>query len=154
MIAEILTTALCAYLWGKGGDKNGKIRDIPVPIILALFIAIATKTWWMFFAVSAGLQAIRFGYGNYDPEHDDKPSHLASLLKDRQGKYIRATWGFIVSVCAGLFPFAFGFISIWDYKIYIILNLIINFCVSHFNMKRLPTDILVAVGISSLIFLV
>ena len=152
MIAlKILVMALCSYLWWLGGNKNGKIRDISIPIIIALFTAIYLKVWWMFFAVSAGLQAIRFGYGNYDPEHDDKPSFLASILKDRQGKYIRALWGFIVSVLAGGMVFGFGFTTIWLYKSYVLLNIIINFSVCHFNLKRLPTDILVGAGVSSLI---
>lgn len=153
MIIPLLAMVIICFLWWKGGDKDGSIRDIPVPIILALYFAFTYKLWWLFITVGGTAQMIRLGYGNYDPEHDDKPSLLASWLKDRQGKYIRMVWGFIVSLMIGSSLYIVGHIGLGYYLFYIFYNVLINFLVCHLKFSRLATDILVGVGISSIVFL-
>lgn len=154
LLIKLLILALCAWLWQKGGQKEGRIRDIPTPIILAAFFAIYLKTWWLFLACGAGLQLIRTGYGNYSPEDDDKPCLLARILKDRKGWYIRATWGLIVAVGAGLGLYLGHFIGIWAYLGYIGLNVLINYSISRLKLAVLPTDILIALGVASIIFFI
>lgn len=44
-------------------------------------------------ATIASLNIIRIGYGNYDPEHDNKPSFLARITHDRGSWCIRAIAG-------------------------------------------------------------
>jgi hypothetical protein len=149
MIIKLFIIFLCAYLWQKGGKKNGSIRDIPVPIILAAFMAF--RFWSLWFILMGGpLQMIRLGYGSYDPEHDDKPSWLASITHDRSGEYIRALWGFICSAEIGIWLMPGGYLGVWQYLCYIVLNTAINYCVSKFKLPKFWTDILVGSGISSL----
>lgn len=151
---KLLIIALCCWLWYKGGDKDGKIRDIPIPIILAVFTALYLKTWWLALSVSATAQIIRLGYGAYDPVSDPEPSFLGSIIKDRQGKYIRMVWGILVSVLIGSSLFFGGFLTPLNYGLYVLINAGINFSVCHFNMKRFWTDNLVGIGVTSIILLV
>ena len=148
---KLIIIALSCWLWYKGGDKNGKIRDIPVPIILAVFTAFYLKTWWLFLSVGATAQIIRLGYGVYDPISDPEPCFLAMLTGDRQGKYVRAIWGFLVSLLIGASLFFGGFLSGIYYIGYVLINTLINFCVCHFRLTRFPTDVLVGAGVLSII---
>ena len=134
MWIEILITLAIIACWMLGGQIYGRIRDVPVPLLLAFCLAFRT-TWWMFFAVAGFAQIIRLGYGRYDPENDPKPSLLASLTHDRKGYVIRAIWGFIVSTFIGGSLFFFGFLVLWKYILYIILNSFIGFSVSKFNFN-------------------
>jgi hypothetical protein len=140
--------------WVLGGQTKGRYRDIPAPILLGLGIWWATKSWLVGLASVITYQIIRLGYGNYDPENDPKPSFLARLTHDRQGWYIRALWGLIVSVvgCGALY--ALKFLPLPHYITYIVGNTLINYSVSRFRVPVILCDILVAGGIGSVIFLV
>ena len=152
-LIKVFTMLLIAYLWYEGGGKRAWMRDILVPIILALFLAVYLKTWWVFLSVGATAQMIRLGYGAFDPEHDDKPSLLASLTKDRSGEVIRAIWGLLVSVWIGSSLFFGGFLSGGGYLSFMLINVFINYCVCKFKLSVVPTDILVGLGVSCIILL-
>ena len=147
--------SVCAFLWYLGGEKLAWLRDVLVPIILGISLPLLTVNNWLtrllhFALITGGFQIVRFGYGAYDPEHDSKPSFLASLIHDRGGWWIRAIWGLIVALVAGFFPYYLHYIPLWGYVAYICLNAIIGYCVSKFKLSVLPCDLLVGTGIASL----
>lgn len=155
---KIAAFMLCIVLWILGGQIKGRIRDVPVPIIIALVCAIALNTWWLFLVVGACMQIIRCGYGNYDPD-DDKLSHLAQLLaffglKDTDGWWIRLAWGLLVGIVGGLGLFLCYFIGIIDYIVYIAIVSVASFLVSRWRFPVLLTDTLVGASVASLMFLI
>ena len=146
-------------LWYLGGQGRRALRLLPLPLILGLSVAWFAKTpllakLGLFALVAAGAQAIRIGYGNYDPEHDTEPSYLARVTHDRQGFIIRTIWGFIVSLAISAPLAAFGVISLPLAALYIMSNCLVNFSVSKFRFNVLLTDILVSAGVMSIIFYV
>lgn len=150
---KLITIISCIVLWVLGGQIKGRIRDVPVPLILALYFAVTLKTWWLFFVLGVTYQIIRLGYGNYDPVFDDKPSHLASVTHDRDGWWIRAIWGLLVSGI-GAFPLVFwGHIVLWKYILYVTVNVLANFSVSRFRLGVFLTDILVSLALVSIVLL-
>lgn len=98
--------AVIAVLWRLGGWNKAKwsgYRDMLVPVILFAHYAFACA-WWVGLIVAGLAQTIRIGYGAYDPVHDNKPSFLAKITKDREGSLIRAIYGFITAFCIGVAP--------------------------------------------------
>jgi len=159
MITQASAFILIVAFWivGGQGEKwgvSGRFRDVPVPILIGIGCAITLKVWWIFLALSATYQIIRLGYGNYDPENDDKPSHLASLLHDRDGWWIRAVWGLLVASIGASALLMWHYIGVWVYVGYILLNIVVNFCVSRFRLGVFLTDTLVSLAIGCIVFLV
>jgi hypothetical protein len=80
------------------------------------------------------MNIIRIGYGNYDPEHDNKPSFLARITHDMNGWWIRAIAGALY-VLVGYLPYAFysgkwGFYLVWA-----VVSAGTGYCVSRFRLK-------------------
>jgi hypothetical protein len=150
---KILAIVAIIALWVAGGQWRGRIRDIPVPIILGVVLGFLVRNWMVFVAICAAYQTIRIGYGAYDPEHDDKPSFLASITHDRQGYIVRAIWGLLVATI-GAAPLLFVHYPVWKYGIYVGANILINFSVCKFRLPVYATDILVSAGVGSVVFLV
>lgn len=151
-MVNLIGFVLIIACWVIGGQKSGRIRDVPVPIIIGLCLAISFKIWWLFFALVATYQMIRLGYGNYSPEDDPEPSFLASITHDRGGWWIRAIWGALVASVGGL-PLILGhFIGVWVYLGYIILVTVVCYLVSKLRLPVLITDILVAASVGSIVF--
>jgi hypothetical protein len=141
------------YCWVKGGGKQAWVRDILVPVVLGLYLALKFKAWWLFPACGATFQAIRIGYGAYSPEDDPKPSFFASITHDRSGEYIRAIWGLMVAGIGAL-PLLLGsFLGIWVYIGYVVLSIGVNYSVSKFKLPVTLTDILVGGAVGILIVL-
>jgi len=67
MIIKIATIAICAGLWLWGGLSFKQARVSILPFILGVVCAWLSQTWWIFFAVFAGLQTARLGYGEDSP---------------------------------------------------------------------------------------
>lgn len=104
MIKAIILISL-AVLWRLGGWDKMKwsgYRDVLIPIIIGCYIGF-NYGCLVGLATIAAFQIIRLGYGAYDPEHDDKPSFLASITKDRDGWINRAIAGALY-VLVGLMP--------------------------------------------------
>lgn len=132
-MSEILFIVLIAGLWRAGGDAKGwsGCRDIFVPVLLMVYYAFVCH--WAVGILTGGLaNTIRIGYGAYDPEHDDKPSWLAKVTKDREGWKIRGIYGAITSFAIGLAPtvyyawFMYGVFSpetLWRFLGYIVFNI-------------------------------
>jgi hypothetical protein len=104
----------------------------------------------MFFASGGPANIIRLGYGNYDPEHDDKPSWLASITHDREGCWIRLIYGLITAFLIGIGPaiytghyFRFGF--------YVLGNGILEFILNKRKAGDTMTELLNGAGRASVI---
>ena len=138
--------------WYLGGQWRGKIRDIPVPILLGIGIWLATKSWFVGL-VSIGLwQIIRLGYGNY--EKSEKNSFLGNLTKDKQGAVVRALYGLIVAlVGSGALLWA-KYLPLPKAIVYVGGNTLIGYSVSRFRLPVLITDILMSIGFGSILFLI
>jgi hypothetical protein len=137
-------------LWILGGQIRGRIRDIGFPIVISTSIWFVTRSWLLGLLVAATAQSIRLGYGNWDPEHDDKPSFLARLIHDRKGNVIRMAYGFICSALIGL-PLVLA--GQWImYIIYVVLNTGIGSLSTKLQVYAMDT--LVSAGLGSIIFLV
>ncbi len=150
---NLIIITLIAILWYRGGQKGGKMfRRIAIPALLALYCACALKTWWLFLTIGAGLQTTGIGYGNY--EEGEKNSFLGIITRDRQGSLVRAIWGLLVASCASLGLLLGGYINLWAYLGYIILNSITGFCVSKFQLPVLLCDLLVGGVIASLVLFI
>ena len=54
--------------WIIGGQKEGKIRDVPVPILAGIGIWLKTKNIWVAIITCLCYNIIRLGYGNYEGE--------------------------------------------------------------------------------------
>ena len=103
MIYKIPLIIIISILWRLGGtNRKAWCRDVIIPIILGVYIGIIYHWLVGFFTIGA-FQIIRMGYGAYDPEHDDKPSWLASLTHDREGWINRGAVGLLYGV-SGLIP--------------------------------------------------
>lgn len=92
---------LCGLFWRLGGwDKAGwsGYRDVLIPLVIGIYASIKTENYILGILLCGSFNIIRIGYGAYDPEHDDKPSWLAKITKDRKGAIIRG----IVGVMYGL----------------------------------------------------
>ena len=151
----LIIITLIAILHYLGGRHNGKMfRRIAIPALLALYCACALKTWWLFFAVGAGLQSLGIGYGNYSPEDDDKPSFLGNITRDRQGCWVRAIWGLLVASMTSLGLLLGGFISLWVYLGYIVLNSITGFLISKLQLPVLLCDLLVGASLASIVLFI
>ena len=109
-ILSFLLIPVIAVLWRVGGSGREEIkwarawyRDVLIPVIIFLYYTLTANVIIGFLAGGA-TNSIRMGYGAYDPEHDDKPSWLASITKDREGWKIRGIYAGITSFAIGLFP--------------------------------------------------
>lgn len=157
---KLFLLLLVAGLWVRGGKKGGgAVRDVGVPILLGLGVALLIKDNILNrllygILTCAGFQAIRLGYGNYSPEDDDRPSFLASIIHDRQGSLVRAIWGLLVASCASLGLLLGGYISLWSYLAYIIGNSLVGFLVSRLRLPVLLADLLIGASIASIIMFI
>lgn len=144
-------------LWVWGGQKKGRIRDIGCPVVLGIALIFKLQGDWMHKVIIgivtiAFAQIIRLGYGSYDPENDDKPSFLASIIKDRQGAIIRLAWGLLVGIFTPIALVYTHSIIIPAYTAYIVCNVATNYSISKFRFPVLWADICVAVAFGSLMF--
>lgn len=162
MIIKLISYLICLPLWFLGGWDKAKwsgYRDVLIPIIIGASLGwFIPGVWWVklligFFSIGT-YQIIRLGYGNYEPENDPKPSFLAKITHDRNGWWIRSIWGFLVGIVGPLAVIIHKDIAIWIYLCYILGNSLIGFSVSRFKLPVLVTDLIVAAGIASIIFLI
>lgn len=149
---KLLILVTIAALWRLGGKYRGRIRDIPIPLIIALYGAIV-YAWWLFPMLWATYQIIRLGYGNYDPEYDSEPSLLARITHDRDGWWLRGIYGLLVGA-VGALPLMIYTKQIHSYGAYILINSFVNFFVSRLGLKDLPAELLVGTGVGSIVFLI
>mgnify|MGYP001597037255 CR=1 FL=1 len=106
MLINIFIILICGFLWRAGGSAKfgwAGYRDVLIPLFLGLAIWWITKNPIVGILCSGSFNIIRIGYGAYDPEHDDKPSLLANITKDRDGSLIRFIVGFLY-ISIGLLP--------------------------------------------------
>jgi hypothetical protein len=156
---EFLFLPLIICLWYLGGQGKKPLRVVAVPILMGLLVAFLLPLdllhkFIAFMLTAGGLQGIRIGYGNYDPENDPKPSFLARLLKDRGGWWLRAVWGLLVAFL-GLSGLVLGrYVSPKSYFYYIPVNVIVNFFVSRLHFPVFLADSCVAIAVWSMILIV
>jgi len=132
-----------AKLWEMGGQHNGKwYRTVWIPIILAVFFSI-TKQWWLFPVMCLVTQSVRIGYGNYEEGEDN--CWIADLIKDHNGWYVRAIWGFLVAVAIS-YPF-----GIWWWGVLIYTS--VNYLVSRLRITLPWSDWLVGAFLGGIVFI-
>lgn len=154
---QIIIIGIIVALWVWGGQRKGRIRDIGCPIMLGIGVIPSLpagdygKTFVASIATIALANIIRLGYGNYDPENDNKPSFLASIIKDRQGAIIRLAWGLLVGIITPLALFFMHFMTLPAYIAYIVTNITVNYSISKFRFPILLADICVVGAFSSLL---
>ncbi len=159
---KLILLIIISILWRLGGWDKSKwsgYRDILVPIILGVYIGIEYHWLVGFFTIGA-FQIIRLGYGAYDPEHDDKPSLLASITHDREGWINRGLVGLIYSM-VGLIPLCIYWYShdlITSHFIiklckYSTINLFIGGVLSKLKTRDVIIEPAIGAGIGLLIFL-
>lgn len=163
MLIKIILIVLCGVLWRLGGwgKENGNPvpwkgwRVVLIPIILGLSTVWFIKGLWYMrvivgLATIASMNIIRIGYGNYDPEHDNKPSFLAKITHDKGGWWIRAITGALY-VMIGCLPYTF-YSQRWGiYFIFIIISSLIGYCVSRFKLKDIIADPFIGVSLASIL---
>jgi len=145
-IINIFTIIFISIFWVVGGFKHRFLRIIFVPLFLGFSIALKGHPW-LGLAVLFLAQSVRIGYGNY--EKNEKNSLIGELTKDSQGAIVRLIWGVIVSLCLSI---ALIHKPIFI-PIYVTCNAAIGYCVSKFRLAVIPTDILVALGLSSILLI-
>lgn len=151
---QLAFITLCAVLWRLGGWDKAKwsgYRDVLIPVALGLWYAL-TLRWWMFFAVGGPANIIRMGYGSYDPEHDDKPSWLASITHDREGCWIRAIYGALTSIMIGLAPAIYTG-HYWKFGFYVLGNAALEFILNKIKAGDTMTELSNGAGRASIILL-
>jgi len=166
MVIKIILIILCAVLWRLGGWGKESGNPIPwkgwrvvlIPIILGLGIGWFTKDFWYMrlfigLATIASMNIIRIGYGNYDPEHDNKPSFLARITHDRGGWWIRAIAG-VLYVLVGYLPYVlysgkWGFYLLWT-----VVSAGTGFCVSRFRLTVKIADPVIGSTVAGILLVV
>ena len=158
---QIILIALGAFLWRLGGWSRAKwsgFRDVLVPILFGIYHIFAS-TWWVGLLTCGASNSIRIGYGAYDPEHDDKPSWLAKITKDRQGWKIRGIYGAITSFAIGLFPaiywvcFEHELIILLWFVLYVIFNTALEVAINKLKLGDTMTELLNGAGRGLVLFL-
>lgn len=166
MLIKIILIILCGVLWRLGGwgKESGNLlpwkgwRVVLIPVILGSAIGLFIEDYWYVRVITglasiASLNIIRMGYGNYDPEHDPKPSFLAKITKDRNGWWIRAIAGALY-VLVGYLPYAF-YSGKWRfYIVWAIVSAVTGFCVSRFKLKAKEADFSIGSTVASILFAV
>lgn len=152
---QFLIVILCAALWRLGGWDKARwsgYRDVLIPVIIGVFYAM-TMHWWLFLLVGGATNSIRMGYGAYDPEHDDKPSWLGSVTKDREGTLIRVIYGCVTSFAIGLFPaIVTGNYSF--FALYIFLNMMTEYILDKNNANVWITEPVIGAVKASVVWLI
>ncbi len=166
MLIKLILIILCGVLWYLGGWGKESGNPLPwkgwrvvlIPIILGAAIGLFIKDHWYVrllvgLANIASLNIIRIGYGNYDPEHDPKPSFLARITHDRNGWWIRAIAGALY-ILVGYLPYVFysdkwGFYLVWT-----VVSAGTGFCVSRFRLKAKIADSIVGSVIADILIIV
>jgi len=163
MFIKIILIVLCGILWRLGGWGKESGNPLPwrgwrmvlIPIILGINVGLYIKDYWYIrlalgLATIASLNIIRIGYGNYDPEHDNKPSFLARITHDRNGWWIRAIAGALY-ILVGYLPHTL-YSHRWSiYFICAIISSLVGYCVSRFRLKDIIADPLIGVTLASII---
>lgn len=151
---QISLILLCAILWRLGGWDKAKwagFRDVLIPVINFFYFGFTTN-WLIGFLTAGATNSIRMGYGAYDPEHDDKPSWLAKITRDREGSIIRGIYGAVTAIAIGLFPAIhshnWGF-----YAGYILFNASLEVILNRAKANVWPTEILNGAGRALVVFL-
>jgi hypothetical protein len=166
MLIKIILIVLCGILWRLGGWGKESGNPLPwkgwrvvlIPIILGSTIGFFIRDHWYVrllagLASTASFNIIRIGYGNYDPEHDPKPSFLARITHDRNGWWIRAITGALY-VLVGYLPYAFYSGKWWFYFLWMIVSAGTGFCVSRFRLKDKITDFSIGSALADILLLV
>lgn len=149
MLIKLSIVVLIVILWRIGGWIKGSIRDVPIPIILALYFAWVLK-WWMFFPVGLLANVIRLGYGEPSPD-DDKPSFLGCIF--RVGWLIRLVYGLTISTSVAL-PIALHTQSWLGFYLYVGANTVVNGVLCYFKAKDCVIEPIVGATYASVVFLV
>lgn len=145
---------LCFPLYVAGGQGYRWARVVLIPILLGIATFLATKDVVISILTCATYNMLRFGYGNLDPDNDDKPSFLATLTGDKNGWYIRCLWGLIVSAIGALPLVISPHLGLWTYLIYVAGNGVLSFLVSRLRLYVYVADFIVAAGMCSIVFLI
>lgn len=166
MLIKIILIVLCGILWRLGGWGKESGNPVPwkgwrvvlIPIILGVAIGLFIKDLWYVRVITglasiASLNIIRIGYGNYDPEHDSKPSLLARITHDRNGWWIRAIAGALY-VLVGYLPCAFYSGKWWFYLLWTIVSAGTGFCVSRLRLKVKMADIIIGSTAADILFMI
>lgn len=166
MLIKIILIVLCGFLWCLGGWGKESGNPLPwkgwrvvlIPIILGAAIGLFIKGHWYMrvitgLASAASLNIIRIGYGNYDSEHDDKPSFLARITHDRGGWWIRAIAGALY-VLIGYLPYALYSGRWWFYLLLAVVSAVTGFCVSRFRLKAKTADTIIGSTVADILFMV
>ena len=164
MLIKIVLIVSCGVLWRLGGWGKESGNPVPwkgwrvvlIPIILGAAIGLFIKDHWYArlitgLASAASLNIIRIGYGNYDPEHDDKPSFLAKITHDRNGWWIRAIAGALY-VLIGYLPYTLYSGRWLFYLFWMVVSAGIGFCMSKFRLKAKIADFAVGIIVASGLF--
>jgi len=162
MLIKVILALLCGVLWRLGGWGKESGNPLPwkgwrvvlIPIILGAAIGLFIKDHWYVrlitgLAIIASLNIIRIGYGNYDPEHDPKPSFLARITHDRNGWWIRAIAGALY-VLIGYFPYVLYSHSWYKFFLSIIISSVVGYCVSKLRLKDIISDPVIGITLATI----
>lgn len=163
MLIKIILIVSCGVLWRLGGWGKESGNPVPwkgwrvvlIPIILGIGVAWFMKGHLLMRAIIglatiASMNIIRIGYGNYDPEHDNKPSFLAKITHDRGGWWIRAIAG-AVYVLIGYLPYAFYSHKWTYYCITAVISALVGYCVSKMRLKDTVADFSIGTTLASIL---
>jgi hypothetical protein len=164
MLIKIILIVLCGVLWclGGWGKESGNPvhwkgwRVVLIPVILGASIGFFIKDHWYVrllygIASAASLNIIRIGYGNYDPEHDNKPSFLAKVTHDRGGWWIRTICGALY-ILIGCLPCALYSGKWLVYLFWVVISAGVGYCVSRLKLKDIITDFTIGITVASALF--
>lgn len=164
MLIKIILIILCGVFWRLGGWGKESGNPIPwkgwrvilIPIILGLGVAWFIKGNLLMRVIVglttiASMNIIRIGYGNYDPEHDNKPSFLAKITHDRNGWWIRAIVGALY-VLIGYLPYTLYSGRWLFYLFWMVVSAGTGFCMSRFRLKAKIADFAIGIIVASGLF--
>ena len=150
-IAIDLIVALLFWIGGRSWG-NKMFRRIGVPVVLAGYLAIKLKCWWLFLACGAGYGlTIPIGYGEPTPD-DPVPSFLGRIFK--VGWLIRGVYGVLVAGFGALGLILGAFLWVAWYAVYIALNFVTGAILCKLKVPANAIEPLIGAGIGSIVFFV
>jgi len=109
-ILKILISALCGWLNYKGGKDWLPARRFIMPAVIALYCAIAVKTWWLFFALGIPM-GLMLSLSN-----DIRWLYCLRVALASAGLFICGAIGWVWYIIYAALCTASGFTSSWPQK--------------------------------------
>jgi hypothetical protein len=150
MLIKILILLSSGILFRLGGAGHKWARRVIIPILLAGYLAIKLDCCLLFLYCGLGYSFVGLGYGSVD--ESDPGSWLGRIF--RKAWITRGAYGGIVAGLGALGLVLGGFLPLFTYIGYVILNFGIGAYLAKIKARDIIIEPMVGIGISSIILFI